>query len=398
MGEILVNQLFAGGYLEEGENIGHEVINLFSDDEGNNNLFITKDGQVGNHEIDSILFVRHIKNKQIAEVVMLAKQPRPVSKEEEKNVRYGGVPVTDIFRNNVYRGKGDGDAKNVTFRAEKIVFPSKRIFISVSNDEDILKDIDSSIRCVILESCKKSLTPQSMRTFFSEKVDSSAYESLKKLIEDSDCWDESKTTEKIVADRSARTRPFSFLEVIGKVNDELAFSNLFQYFFEYSHAGFQKFAKDVLGIPDMDQEFTILREEKNIDIWIEGAQNIVVIENKIKSGINGVKNESEISQLSKYYEYTEGKAGESSKKARYYVFAPDYAQLDLKRYKDGDNYTLVRYSQIYEHFAKEIKTYISDPLYKDFLLGLEHHTYKSIPEMQLETMRFRLMRRIASVQ
>ncbi len=40
--ELLINQLFAGRYLDEGENIGHEVINLFKDDEGNNNLFITE--------------------------------------------------------------------------------------------------------------------------------------------------------------------------------------------------------------------------------------------------------------------------------------------------------------------------------------------------------------------
>ena len=33
--EILINQLFAGEYLNEGENIGHEVINLFRDDDGN---------------------------------------------------------------------------------------------------------------------------------------------------------------------------------------------------------------------------------------------------------------------------------------------------------------------------------------------------------------------------
>lgn len=32
MGEILINQLFAGAYLQEGTNIGHEVINLFRDD------------------------------------------------------------------------------------------------------------------------------------------------------------------------------------------------------------------------------------------------------------------------------------------------------------------------------------------------------------------------------
>lgn len=61
--EILINQLFAGGYLLEGENIGHEVINLFKDDNGNNNLFVTKSGSVKGHDIECILFVRKILKK-----------------------------------------------------------------------------------------------------------------------------------------------------------------------------------------------------------------------------------------------------------------------------------------------------------------------------------------------
>ena len=32
MSEILINQLFAGSYLQEGINIGHEIINLFYHD------------------------------------------------------------------------------------------------------------------------------------------------------------------------------------------------------------------------------------------------------------------------------------------------------------------------------------------------------------------------------
>lgn len=34
--ELLINQMFAGRYLDEGENIGHEIINLFKDDAGHN--------------------------------------------------------------------------------------------------------------------------------------------------------------------------------------------------------------------------------------------------------------------------------------------------------------------------------------------------------------------------
>lgn len=36
--KILINQLFAGNYLEEGKNIDQEVINLFEDDKENHNL------------------------------------------------------------------------------------------------------------------------------------------------------------------------------------------------------------------------------------------------------------------------------------------------------------------------------------------------------------------------
>ena len=46
MSEILINQLFAGSYLQEGTNIGHEIINIFRDDNDENYLFITPYGNV----------------------------------------------------------------------------------------------------------------------------------------------------------------------------------------------------------------------------------------------------------------------------------------------------------------------------------------------------------------
>lgn len=46
MGEILINQIFAGSYLQEGSNIGHEIINLFCDDQERNYLFIPPSGIV----------------------------------------------------------------------------------------------------------------------------------------------------------------------------------------------------------------------------------------------------------------------------------------------------------------------------------------------------------------
>ena len=67
--EILINQLFAGKYLDEGENIGHEVINLFKDDDGNHNIFITPTGLVNGHDLEYILFVRNFSARKTVEVV-----------------------------------------------------------------------------------------------------------------------------------------------------------------------------------------------------------------------------------------------------------------------------------------------------------------------------------------
>lgn len=82
MGEILINQLFAGSYLSEGEYIGHEIINLFQDDDGNNYLFITKNGIVKNHDVESVVFVQNIKARETMEVIMKAVGLTPVNKDE----------------------------------------------------------------------------------------------------------------------------------------------------------------------------------------------------------------------------------------------------------------------------------------------------------------------------
>ena len=41
---IIINRMYAGGYLTEGENIGHEIINLFRSDNGDNYLWLNSGG------------------------------------------------------------------------------------------------------------------------------------------------------------------------------------------------------------------------------------------------------------------------------------------------------------------------------------------------------------------
>lgn len=386
--EILINQLFAGKYLNKGENIGHEVINLFKDDEGYHNLFITPYGTVRSSNLEYILFVRNVSDKRIVEVVGVAKGIEPISIEETQKVRYGGVSLDEIFcGNTTLNDEDDTFTNHITLRARQFLVPTKPIFITL----DDLRGDDVYIR---LRSERKVVISQSMKGYYSAESDRKAYRQLKMLIEDESYWKEDDKG-KILPDGPIQNITPSFLEVIRKEDDENIISNLLAYFFEYSNSAFQRFAEDVLGIKDMAIPFDIKREtEERIDICISSDTDIIVIENKIRSGINGVDKKSEGSQLKKYYSSISAKAKKEAKKPHFFIFAPDYSKIDLTKYENGEAYSIIRYSEIYRFFISETETFISDRIFPDFLRGLKRHTL-SFPELQFETMKSRLLRRIS---
>ena len=128
-----------------------------------------------------------------------------------------------------------------------------------------------------------------------------AYDVIENLLKDGDMWEEKNTTQKLTPDGSYVGSNISFLEIIRKENDELIMSNLLAHYFNYNHKMFVKFAEEVLGVSDFGTAFEIVREsKKNIDLWIQDEHQIIVIENKIKSGLNG-KTDDGKNQLNKYY-------------------------------------------------------------------------------------------------
>ena len=396
--EILINQLFSGSYLEEGYNIGHEVINLFKDDDGNNNLFITPSGPVKNHDIKYILFVRHISKHTTVEVVGLAKNIYQITNEEMNRIRYAGVSLDQIFSSNTYRGEKDTFSRHVTFRAKSVQLPLKRIIISIDNN------FSTDDYMIFLQSKKKVIVPQGVRSYYSCENDETAYFQLKELIENSELWEADNNTKELIPEGAVHNEAPSFLEIIRKEDDENVFSNLIGYFFEYSHLAFQRFAAEpkLFNISNMSISFDLVREKKvankqdRIDIWIESDKDIIVIENKIKSGINGIARK-DYSQLNSYYEYAKNESQKSGKSTHFYIFAPDYSKLDLTPFGLEKIYRIIRYSDIYNFFIKESSVYIVDRAFPDFIRGLKRHTL-TLPELQFDTMRSRLLRKISQLQ
>ena len=126
---------------------------------------------------------------------------------------------------------------------------------------------------------------------------------------------------------------------------------MFEYIFKKYPEFFEEFVKEVLEIENVktSNTFKVIREENKIDILIETDNDIFVIENKVKSHINGEKyidtedakdngdsdNEDKkdksieyTNQLIKYYNYVESKYPDKNR--HYFIFKPDYNNIDAE--------------------------------------------------------------------
>lgn len=405
--EILINTCFSGAYITESDtNIGHEIINLVKDDFGRNFIYVAPSGRIdlAYHPLSSVLFVRKIEKQPAVEIISKAEGLSIPTEEEISSASYAGAPLKKIFADNIYRGEKQGDSQVfITFRAEKISFPTKNLRLILTLDPDF-QFSDPTAKVIVLHTQKKSLTSRKDRIYFSDSPDSinfspEAHRELSTLISDASLW---KTKpEKLSNIGISGTSTPSFLKIIRKEYDEVIFSNLLAYYFEYSRPLFDRFCREILDIPDFGTNLHIVRERnKDIDLWIEGENHIIVIENKIKSNLNGIKSEN-YSQLNKYQEYTEARAKDPSdpcfgKKTSYFIFAPSYNEISIEKYKLEKPYKNITYTTLYDFFSKNASSYLSEPYFPDFLNGLKIHTM-SISELNRSIMESRFLEKINQI-
>ncbi|MBC2397438.1 PD-(D/E)XK nuclease family protein [Clostridium tetanomorphum] len=386
--EIIINKMYVGAYLSEGDNIGHEIINLYKADDGKNYIYLNSQGTIelshGENRI-TILLVRKFASKtykvlaKVEDVTILDFADSKLPREERYKgqvalgLTYGGISLVDLFNENSYHGSLQ-EEKNAytTFVADKVIKPKNQIYIT--DDSSVSGDNTFFIRT------NKGFGKQTLREFYNENEKPDSFADLNQIIENRDLWEDANTTQAISELPELQKDPyFNFLKIIRQEDNELAFSNMFAYFFDINKEAFSRFAREVLHI-EVQTDFTIEREKRNIDLLIFDKNNAVVIENKIKSSINGIDDRQDIysdqvqSQLKKYYQFVTSDDEYRKKTASGFIFSPNYNRIDLSKFSCGEKYTIVYYREIYNFFVENRSQYDGVLYFDDFINAMYKHT------------------------
>lgn len=399
---IILSRMYAGDYLKE--NIGHEVINLFKSDNGNNYIYVNKDGKIDskyNNSVEAIILVKHVE-KDVMEVVAKAQELEQVLYKsnktaddikhqidyiEQNSITYGGVYIYLVY------GNSDIEKITVTFKTNKLRKVQAPVYLVQDKNK-----LDFYKNSVFLP--QKHFSLQSLKMYYSEKELSEDYSILQSMLETEKYWESTNSTETLsLSDIDDWHQRNSFISIIRKEYDELVYSNLLSYIFEQNRLVFLEFAQEVLKINTLTRDYEIIREsENNIDIWIEDDNNVIIIENKIKSKINGehhnIYSDKVQSQLSKYYNHAKDKCPD--KNIYCYIFSPDYNSINLEKYETGKYYKTIKYSQIYNFYIKCAGSMLHTNYFSEFIDAIHLHSTK-IDQSNYEIMKNRFISRIKTI-
>ena len=386
---ILVIKMYNGDYLNEGSNIGHEVINLFRADNGRHYIYCLPGGTIGvskDGKVTDILLVQNVGNntlKVLARINNISSDQHiakhcKFSKEEiqqhvinyalEQNVTYNQKPISSIFMANKYKSEQDISSVNFTFEVESEQYrePLNDIYLTSKTGQYALSNT------------------KFRQTEYFTSANKEDFRTLCALIDDDTIW-QNEDTAPFVNNRTPNPDRYTFLTLCHKEYDELSYSNMLAYYFENNPAILQDFVNKILGLP-FKAPFSVKREYKHTDILIENGDGAaIILENKIKSGINGLSEDGR-NQLDKYVEEISRQYGLENTYG--FVLCPNYNIIKISNYKNAANQHLIAryytkskenvipYTKLYDFFSI-YKENVNDKYYEDFLKALKLHSSKS---------------------
>lgn len=384
---IIINRMYAGGYPDD--NIGHEIINTYQTDSGENYVYVNPWGAINSHAENAkyVLLVRAL-TQHCFEVIGYAGQlelllskdaltvkQRDAGKTDAKRQRdlianykiaYGGVLINDLFaehRNTIF----------VTFKANEYRFAKHEQKLYIVDKPEFEDPTHVYLPGI-------NLSKQSLRTYVDDAKNRPAYETLSDMLKNTSYWEDKNTSAPVRLNNSIAASA-NILDMIGKADDELAHSNWLAYYLHNDRKLLDAFAKEVLDAPLDGSAAQVRREYHNIDIWLEDLDNVIVIENKIKSGTprGSIENHdlrilAIQSRLSKYVNIAErgAKSYDLDRSTHYYILLPDYSyrDVDLTPFLISGKYRIVRYSQLADFFDSHN---CALPFYDEFKKAVHKH-------------------------
>lgn len=424
--KILINNIFVGGYGNDESNIPHEVINLFRSDtkiiygeygkktinQGKFYVYITPTGVLKNpDELKGIIFVRSVGNK-LVEVLAKAEGKMkyiPTINNASKNKKYHNDILKEIFYggHNItefYNENSEDYGVYVTFEVEKLCMRKKTFYLTNNPNT---KDTDPRKDSIILVSDQKNqvgkkINNQSERTYFDESQES--YNILNNLLEDDNYWEDCSNTPNYTKE-STVFNDDNIFKISLQQDNEVVFTNMLYYYLSSNKQLCKDFITKVLGLTINTDDIIVHREKEKMDISIECSDDLfIIIENKINSGINGIKYDDNlnlikkegkvVSQLSNYYLKALEKMKDENK-VKAFIIHPTYVNFNLNDYLDGDKYTAIKYSELYTFF-KNID-YIDDGYLPHFVKALFKHSRETNDEF-VRAMYKKLNNRIRKIE
>ena len=415
MCKVLVSVNFVGGYNKK--NIGHEFINLFPDDHGNWNFYISPYGIVKKEcdKLDYLLLVEHINKKYSllaiatnlisSGVYSISKNDNQnkvsVQEENKKNgeIKYFNKALKDWFKNQ----------DNTLYVSYKLLDNNSRVYVPKNEvileletkEKDKDKDLDKK-NCIYLPRTyfdkgkenendenkeRKQITGQSQTGYFHIDNFEQKFNEIKEYLEDV-----TNTTNNISAIPSFKK---SLLDIIGRPSDELAFSNWLNAYLQ-NDIFFDYFLENCLKLDLSKKDNRKAEVEQStsnrnrVDLWLENDEYIVLIENKVQSSIHTSKTKDDqiVSQLDDYYKKGEDEKKKTNKSLKAFLICPDYynsyyhvENINGTTLWDKHKWVEIPYSKIQETVRKfineKLETNEEDkkkyPYIEDFVVAIEKH-------------------------
>ena len=385
---IILNKMYSGNYLEE--NIGHEFINDYLDSEGNQYIYVTpwQKVQKSKDQENYIIQIRHAGTKRY-EVLFYAEIEDFSVDNDGSQLVYGGFKLEELL------GKNDTNAG--------IYAHLKAKYIKKCRPNTYLSTSQRSHDAGVIE-LNSNFNFGRQRRYVHENEQKEVYHQLLSFIKNKKYWSDCQNSELEVSDYTPPE--INILDVVGKQYEELAFSNWLAFYLNFSPILRKKFIEECLfknaNIVNNKAELlkgstSVRREHQRTDIWLESEQAIIIIENKIDSGINGVRQTEDgnvINQLDDYKSLIEKE--NKNKQPYYFIIKPNYNQLTID--KKNDDWNVIEYETILEFFAKisEDESFKALPYIQEFVKALTPLTHPRKKDYK-DIIKNRLMERIAAL-